>query len=127
MDVNEPKEVRDNQEALINHHEQETWPFDYKYARGMRDGVRVKRQFSFTEASDSAFREFLEIYTGTTPIRGKGIGSAILELFMKLGVAIISDFKLEEVGTEMCQLITNPSVRVRMSKNMEKLAKMLIE
>lgn len=127
----EPNEVRENQEQLANFHENtepdiNEFAFDYDAIKKMREGQeRVKRQFSLTKGIDDALRDFLEIYTGTTPTRGKGIASAVIELFVAVCIAVIADFKIEEVAEDIKATITNSAVLQTMSRNFRRLADLL--
>lgn len=123
----EPQDIQEEQKEMVNHYEQNdpppAWPIDYEVARSSRDGMTfVKRQFSISLATDTAFRDFLEIYSGTTPTRGKGIASAIIEIFLSLGMAVISDFKVTNTIKSLRELIPNPSVRENMSNNLRAIA-----
>jgi hypothetical protein len=129
----EPEEVAEEQEELSQLHQSvdlesmEGWPFDYKKARTMRKGAYVKRQYSMTEEWDSAFRDFLEHYTGMRPTRGKGIASTILEVFIRIGIAVVAEFKLQEIAKELRELIINPVVLKGMSENLRRMADLIEE
>jgi hypothetical protein len=131
LDINEPREVQENQEGLARYHEgndpdEGEFAFDWRATRKMRKGQdKIKRQFSLSIQTDNIFRDFLEIYTGTTPIRGKGLASFFVDFFIRLGVGIVTEFKLEKLAVDIREIAVSDKVLEMITENLRKLADML--
>lgn len=101
------------------------WLINYDYVSNMREGNYVRRQFSITEETELAWIDFMLAYTGTVPTRGRGISSAIVEFCMRLGMGVITEFKLKKVAEDFKQIVPNEQARMTIKRNIERLASML--
>lgn len=101
------------------------WLINYNYVSTMRKGDYVRRQFSITEATEQAWIDFMLAYTGTVPTRGRGISSAMVEFCMRLGMGVITEFKLKKVAKDFKQIVPNEQARRTVKDNIKRLADML--
>ena len=101
------------------------WLINYDYVSSMREGNYVRRQFSLTEETELAWTDFMLAYTGTVPTRGRGISSAMVEFFMRLGMGVVTEFKLKKLGDDFKQIVPNEQARIGIKNNIERLASML--
>lgn len=104
---------------------QDKWLINYDYVSNMREGHYVRRQFSITEETELAWIDFMLAYTGTVPTRGRGISSAMVEFCMRLGMGVITEFKLKKVAEDFKQIVPDEHARRTIKNNIERLAGML--
>ncbi len=111
--------------ASCNPPPQDEWLINYSYVRNMREGNYVRRQFSITEMTEQAWIDFMLAYSGTSPTRGRGISSAMVEFCMRLGMGVITEFKLKGVAEDFKQIVPDEYARRAIKNNIERLANML--
>jgi hypothetical protein len=122
-------------DALVEHgadYEEDTeTAFDYDEVNSLYDKDRVRvtgksnrvpLQITITPETNSAFRDFVETFTGVEIVRGRGAMSPLGELALRMLVSVIADWNIEEVAKELGDIIANPSVREQVRENMKKFA-----
>jgi len=70
---------------------------------------QVKRQFTIRPQTDEQWRDFLLTYSNTIPRKGKGISSTLVELSMRILMAIIAEFQIEDVSKELNTVLNAPN------------------
>ena len=121
--------------ALMEHgagYEEDTeTAFDYDEVNALYDKDRVRvtgksnrvpLQITITPETNSAFRNFVETFTGVEIVRGRGAMSPLGELALRMLVSVIADWKIEEVAKELSNIISNPNVTEQVRENMKKFA-----
>ncbi len=83
---------------------------------------RIRQQFTIRPSTLSAWRDFLETQSGSVPQRGKGISSAMIELSMRITMAIIADFEIEIVGDEIASILSHKNTSSLIANNINQLA-----
>ncbi len=78
--------------------------------------------YTITPETDDQWRDFLQTSTGTTPQRGKGISSAMVELAMQALMAVVAEFKPGEVAAALREISTSNVAREKMVANLNRLA-----
>lgn len=86
---------------------------------------RKNLTFTITPQTDDEWRDFLQTHTGTLPQRGKGISSPMVELSMQLLMAIVADFKLDELAVSLIEISASDEARQQLRANLVKLAEQL--
>jgi hypothetical protein len=117
------KELAEREHA-INH--ENTWNLFEKSVRPAEtgDSNRVKLQFTITPETADQWRDFIETYSGQAPRRGRGIGSALVELSMHIFMGAVADFKLKQTAYEI-KRIMHKNALVNLRQNLLKLASLL--
>ena len=77
--------------------------------------------FTIREEQDDAWRDFLQTFSGTIPQRGKGISSATVQLGMSIVMAIIADYKVDEVA-EMLRSVIHPGAHPYTANALRRIA-----
>jgi hypothetical protein len=85
----------------------------------------VKHQLTLKSSVYNAFLDFLQTHSGTQPRRGKGISSAIIEMFIRLGMAFIAGFNVQECAEDMRNLFDSEYSRDRIKENIQEFVRML--
>lgn len=101
----------------------ELW-FMFPKERPTRRGEtnRAKIQFTITPDTELSWRDFVEVFTGEKISRGRGVSSACGELALRMFMAVIAEFKVEDTVKKIRALLVGEYQKERIKENLHRLA-----
>ena len=85
-------------------------------------GNRTKIQFTIRKTTNTLWREFVHMFSGTPVTKGRGISSAVAELALLILIAIVAEFKVSETGYKLNSVLNSPLAKENARKNLLRLA-----
>lgn len=132
--MEEPKEItgeyeswRDELHRAVEQGE-EDYLLDYYSIRAsageVKRGVITKTptQFTLDNKTREIWDEFIMVYTGTKPERGRGISSPLADTALLLLVAVITEFGIEEIADRLVGMLNSRKDVHRLITHVESLA-----
>lgn len=123
MNANEPTDFTKIHDQWVEQVALSEPPIDYSnvWEYRKRGNGKEKKQFTFSPGLIELWETFLIVFSGAKSKRGKGISSTMVELAMRLLIAIIADYKIEEVAEQLSIVLPSDLARRDLRTNLERL------